>query len=367
MAAVAPQQAPAVGFSNATRDNWQTLQALTYVQNTPAAVQLPQTGLLAEVGGIVTVTFTTAATGTYALSTTRTKQGGITPYGAINRIQLINNQSNYVYDTTAWGNYLWTRTLRETTDYRNPLTAFGAETTYPFWQPGTTFTTATQYTMVFPFRIPIALNESLQAGLLLAQNQYTRYQLVVQWGNIEANLLTLGGTTPSITVNSASCSPYVRYFNVPDDPRNWPNQAFVHQVTEDIQDIVGVGDNYYRPVVGPIYLSNMHELVNNGASVAYTGVNNVRKVYAASATPVNITPQQFLYNQFNMLSGMPLPQGCFWHNNKFGSGSLELASSRDFIDTSAITDFQYVYNLSSSLSLTSAYLRSIREMFFPNV
>ncbi len=356
-------QEPVIPFPLATQINEIQLETKNYVANTPIYWDIPKVGYLAAIGANVEVNVTTGATGVYANSTTRTKVGGVTPYSAINRIRLVNNSANEIYSTTWWGNYLWNRTLRDGFDYRNIPTSFGAETDL-IYNLAAGSVAATAYTYRAPIWIPIAYNPSLQGGLLLMQNDYTRYTLEVQWGDVAANLLGLSGTAPALTLGTIAVTPWVRYFNVPASAKSQPDISRVHQIREITQDITGTGDLVYRPQIGPTYLKMIHELVNNGAGLGASSVNTISLLYSASQRPLNLTPRQAGFRHYDWY-GMAMPQGVYVHDFAQGSGITRYADERDFVDTSEITDWAAIYNLIPSLTLSGGYIRSIEEIFTP--
>lgn len=358
------QQEIVLPFDLATRRNRLQLPPLSYVANTPVSIQIPKVGLIAEIGGIVEIIFTTSGGGTFAVKTGRTKTGGVSPYDAITRIRLTNNQANEVYSTSWWGNYLWTRTLIENFDYRNEITAFGTEAGR-IWQQTAPAAISTQYTHRCPFVIPVSLSRSLQAGLLLAQNDYTVYNLEVQWGDIATNLLTLAGGG-TITINSATVYPYVEFFNVPNDTRSWPDISKVHVIREEIVDITGNGDFVYNMPIGPTYASMIQEFVNNGLGLTSAEMTNISLLYSGSQRPLNLTSRQFAWYNTRELAGQPMPQGVIWHNWKGASGVATVASGRDMIDTSEVTVINPIVTL-SGLTISTAYMRAINEQLYDAV
>lgn len=344
------------------------LDTASYVQNGHTDLRLPPMGFIAAIGGILTITFTTAATGTYANKTTRGKvTGNPTPFDAVRRMALSNNQSANVNDLSFWGWYLFSRNLGSGIDWRNPVTGSDGDTTAIYSVPSS-YTTATQYTIRVPFYIPVALGPGWQSGLILAQNAAMQYTLGIDWGNIESDLLTLGGTTPSITVNSATISAYVEYASIPPDVRSWPDLGYVHQLTETVYDITGVGDFTMNVVPGPVIAGWMLEYVNNTAGMDCATLTNFQLVVQVSNYLRRMTSRQHrLEEALRLGGGRPLPLGVFWHDLRdVASGVPNIASRRDLLDTSQYTDVRMIGTIASGTSLSGAYLRAITEQLIPS-
>lgn len=366
----AQMQAPP--FAQATRKMRQVQAQVSYSASQLVTSPIPKNGYLARVAGYMEITFTTAATGTYTAQTIRSKTGGVTPFNSITRIRVSSNQSNVLYDTTLWGNYIINRfnypifdpfgTTKNTSYLQSSSIDQGA------WQIPSSFTTSTQYTIRCPFNIPIALSESLQAGLILTQTDRVNLNFEVQWGSIEATtgIIALTGTTPSITVNSGTVQWYTETFAAPPLQESQPDDSYLHVWQEDILDFTANGDVIVRPpTVGPIYLSQIHECVNNSAAIGVASITNVRTIFSASQQAENMTARAFQLQQAYQLVGLPIPEGFYLHDYKFGAGDPWFADRRDFVDTANILDFQVVYTF-SGLTVSGAFIRNLRETLVPN-
>lgn len=365
-------QMQAPPFALATRKMRQIQAQVAYSQNQLVTSPIPKNGYLARIAGYMEVVFTTAATGTYTALTSRSKTGGPTPFNAITRLRVTSNQSNVLYDTTLWANYLINRHIYPIFDpfgtTKNTGYLQSSSIDQGAWQIPSSFTTSTQYTIRCPINIPIALSESLQAGLILTQTDRVNLNLEVQWGNIESTtgIISLTGTTPSITVNSATVQWYTETFAAPPMPESQPDDSYLHVWQEDILDFTANGDVIVRPpTVGPIYLAQIHELVNNSAAIGVSSVTNVRTIFSASQQAENLTARTFQLQQAQQLIGLPIPEGCYIHNYKFGGGDAWFADRRDFVDTANILDYQIVYTM-SGLTVSGAFIRNIRETLVPN-
>lgn len=357
-------------FAKASRQEIYRIGSMSYTANTTTSIQIPKTGYLSRVSGILTITFTTAATGTYANKTSRSKSGSATPFDAITRIRLLSNLSAPLWDTTFFGEYLYQRARNWGLDFMSTNALqdgyLSATTDKGFFNLPSSYTTSTQYTIRVPITVYVDTGYANKTGLQLLQTDRAYYNLEVTWGDIATNLLTLGGTTPSITVNSASLDLYSEVFTVPAMLESQPSTAFAHQVIEEIQDITANGKTSYKPpTVGPIIIRAVHELVNNSAAIGPSSIDLVRVVTTANIRPIELTSRQFLYWQMGMSGELQLPDGVYhfdyanWDENPFGIHGGNL------IDTSNIVEFAHEFEL-SGLTVSGAFLRTVRETLVPN-
>jgi hypothetical protein len=209
----------------------------------------------------------------------------------------------------------------------------------------------------------IAWDDALYAGLIFLQNPTNRLSLEITTGD-NTSILTLGGTTPLITVNSYSCIPLIEVFQLPTSAQNWPDLSWAHAVGEDSNNPVSnTGDNAYKPLLGPTYLSIVQSWINNTAQMVPTNFSQLRITYQGTQTAYVMTP----INQLTMQRrryGADMPDGVFVHDFRMGSGMPEVASSRDLINTAQLTDFEVITTVSSGVTLTNANFRAVREMLW---
>jgi hypothetical protein len=358
-----------MSFNSGTRQSIQQLPPIVYTPNSPVSLQLPQVGYLSKIWINCRVTVTTGATGTY----TQTVNPVPTPYGLLKRIRVLTNEGAEIYNTTGYGNYLVQRMQRGGYDPRNPIASYASTNTgLAVFSVPATMTTSTQYTFNWNVMIPIAWQESLQAGLILLQNPTNRLTLELTFGDAtQQDLITTGGTTPSVTVNSALFNPAFEFYAVPNQAADNPDTSYVHTILESQDALPGSGDFTYRPALGNIYLNVIQEFINSNARFnPNTDFTQLKLIYAQTQQAYNMTPQEFLARQRYILSGIDLPDGVFFWNFTDGTGLLELSNQRDAIDTSRLTDLSIITSISPNTTVTpgsTTYVREIREMLAPTL
>ncbi len=115
--------------------------------------------------------------------------------------------------------------------------------------------------------IPIAVNLRDPVGLIMLQNEQTLVTLNVDC-ETQANSAGAGAGS---TVNAVAITPYIEWFTVPSDTKNWPNLNNIHQILEDQVPIGAAGLVQYNWPRGNTYLSMIHGVTANTAALAATG------------------------------------------------------------------------------------------------
>lgn len=368
---MATQTQSAPDFNSATRQSFTVMNPIAYAANTTNGLQLTQVGFLSRLIINVHINITTAATGTYANWIPATTNAGTagsdvpTPFNAVSYVVLVSNEGSQLHYTSGYGNYLANRTERSGFDQRNTIAAFNAvKNIAGVFSIPATYATSTSYDLYFTLDIRVALKEMNYAGLILIQNPTTRLQVQIIWNNIAANLLNMGGTTPSITVNSVVAIPVMEFFNLPANPASYPDTSLTHIILEDVVTPLTQGQFVYRPTLGNAFVKITQQLINNSAAMnVLTDWGNLQIVYALTQNIYNITPLVMMYLQEQRYAA-PLPDGVVCWDFGFQYGIPELFGTRDVIDSSQLTDFQIITNISAAISGVS-YVRTIREMLAP--
>lgn len=359
------QQRPG-NFNGATRQNRIALPPIRYQANGPSQSQLLRVGLVAKITIMVAITVTTGATGTYALKIGRGKTGGVTPYDCIPRVRVTINGTSEVVNCSWWGLYQYAKMKQLAYDYRQPFVGTDSANTQAlvFSNPVPSANNQS-YTYRCPLVIPIALGSNLAASLLLGQSPSSSIIVELNWADITTNLLTLGGTTPSLTVNNVSAIPMVEYYNVPADLVDYPNLSMIKRIVETIDDVSANGDYTYRPPIGNALLSLTQEFVNNGAGLPPANFDNVAIKYSGSQVPYYHAVANLLIENYERF-GQHFPDGVL--NHKFDyAGILTMPNSRDIFDLARVTDIQFVTGITGVGSFTNAFVRTLREELAPAI
>lgn len=315
------------------------------------SVTLEKTGYLARLWDYVTgtVTIPTTPSGSWASYPPL-------PWAAIRRAQVYTTQGQYIVDCTGWGLALWELTNHRLSDFQaDPIAYLNANTrslmlTYP---SGTL--AAGNAAFQFPLKIPVMSDDATMLGLLPLQIDNVGVQHIVT-APLPSDLVASGATAP--TAINLSVQPTIEYFSVPASPADQPNQSWVHQVVETIVPIANSGDVTVNLDPGPVYTKLVGILENNGAQMSPSQINYIKLVYASNIAPYyepyanHLIRHKHFYGQY-------LPDGAFALDLTLGSGLPDIDDPRDYFDSSRMSAFKLVVNVSGSL--TNAQLRLIQE------
>ncbi len=349
-------------FSQSTRLQRQAIAPILFTANARVPVVVPPVGYLKSIRLYVTVNFTTGATGTY----TNGIYSPFTPYDIIQNVTLDANASTILFNISGGMLYLRNRILAMNYDPRNPASSFNStNTAADIFSIPTTYTTSTSYTHTFMLELDVAWMNQAAKGLIPLQNDTNRVTLAVTFGS-STNLLTQGGTTPSITINSAQVIPVIEFFAVPANPNIKPDLTSAHIVLEDQQAIVGPGNQTYQMPSSNTMVSFMQYFINNNAPISPLNMLTSQVRYALSQYPYSVPVQEVVAMNRRMLGNMDLPDGVLFYPWDEPQGLREILGTRDSFDTNAQTDFAVITGLSSALTITQPALsRNVRDMLAP--
>lgn len=374
------QQQGLVGdFNRGTRESIVTQPAVTFSQSQTTRIDLPQTGFLADIFGIVSGTTTTGAA-----SSTTINSYIPTPVGILNAIKVKNNQGVEVWNTSGWGMVLKNMVSKYNYD---PLTEAAGQFNYangfgtaqdPFTRYRNTDASlgaSASQNWRFPVWLDIAWGPALQAGLQLLQDPAIKYQLECNWGSATD---LYSATTGTVTLSNVQLLPTAHLFHVPERAIDLPKLSFTKTVIEDQQSLTaGTGDNTYKFVTGNMAESIILELVNKPAGVltplfptgasASASVNPVTRLkvrYSQTQIPYDCDADSWLARQRRQY-GRDLPGGVYCIQLGQPQGLPELVGVRDIINTARLTDLDIIATLSGA-TLTNAFFRGIRSQLVKN-
>jgi hypothetical protein len=90
-----------------------------------------------------------------------------------------------------------------------------------------------------------------------------------------------------------------------------------------------------------------------------TDFNNLQLTYAQTQNAYRINTQFFNHYTRKRLGGIDLPDGVFYWDFSGGFGLPEVGNTRDAIDTSRITDLQFITTIAPTVTLVNAQVRTI--------
>jgi len=366
-------------FNRGTRQSIISLSPIPFTQGQPVKLDLPQTGFLADVYGILSGTTTTAGA-----SSTTIKSYIPTPVGIVRRLRLFNNQGVDIWNTSGWGCQLINKTQKVHFD---PLTEQAGEFNYagafgtaqdPFTRYRNTDASlgaSVSQNWKAPFHISAAWGPALQAGLQLLQDPAIRFSLEVGWGDTTD---LYSATTGTVTLSNVQLLPTVVLYHVPERAIDLPKLSFTKTTLEDQQPLLaGTGDNGYKFVTGNMASKVLLEYVNSpagvqtpifptgaSASASANAITRIKLRYSQTQIPYDVDADSQLLIQRERYS-QDLPGGVYCHELSMPNGLPELVGVRDIINTARLTDMDLIATL-SGVTLTNGFIRGIREQLVKN-
>lgn len=351
------------GFNTNTQRYFRPVGTLAYAANQVTTAKLLNIGFLASINLVLSITFTVAnGAGSTTIKTGRGKvTGNPTPFDVIKGIRFVNNQNVPIVDTSFWGLYQWTTTQRTAYNPQSLRNQTGLSSGI-FGTPTTSTLANGTYTYRFPIQVPIAQKPALQSGLILMQNQQTDMRLEVAWGDT-ANLVTLAGGAV-LSAISVSMDVEQELYMVPADQADFPDLGFTHRIIETTQDIVGTGQNDYRPplTVNDTLVRLIQEFVNNSLPMAPTDITNFDTIFSGADYVATRNPYQLLAQNVRENGGNYSPDGVYTQAFDSAYGFPEIAQERDYIYLGALSDLTFRTNVAPSVAIVGAYMRNIREI-----
>lgn len=318
-------------FQQSTRLKYVNVTTLTKpVGGGITQIDIPKSGLLHRL--YLRISVTTAG----ALSV-------LNPYGisaAIRRVRLTLNSGIDLINISGPG-YHWL--LRDMVD--NFLDVSAQSTAR------NAILTATTYNL--DMVLPVSLNAKDAIGLVMLQNEETLATLVIDWES-DANLatgMTLTGT----------CTPMMAVFEVPQDPRSYPDLSVLQQIIEDSVAVPAGADYTYNWQRGATYLGTYHLMQANGFTRAVLRAQ--QSMILADLDAGRMVALQNSINERDLtLSGGAITgsdKRIFWDFS--GTDGLGMFGvGRDVIDSSRLTDLATVITPAGVATLTTVRRQLIR-------
>lgn len=312
-----------------TREKWTSLGSKTKAAGAnPLTWELPRSGILSKV--------MLAITGAVAGSLSAPNALGMC--SVINRIRVLANNNIALCDIgPASIGYL----LPAQMEIRNlpyPSTSWN----------GRAAVTATTFDLTTV--IPISFNSRDPLGLVNLQNPDTSIQIQVEF-LADASVAT--GATVTATVEL-----FVETFTMPPTESARPDFSYLHVLQEESQVVSGGGDVAFYWPRGNVYVSLFHG-VGIGASGsdafsrAKVRINGSDYMYDFSPTALN-----YVYALYR--GGAIRAPGLIGFDLSASSGLGDYGSTRDFIDTSLLTD---IASIITATGATTLY--SLKRMLVP--
>lgn len=151
-----------------------------------------------------------------------------------------------------------------------------------------------KYPFEFQFAIPVQLQGQVsELGLWLLQNQAIDVGVNISFNPFYSSTastfssLWSGGTGITSTQDVSSQVEIEReLYNIPNDPKDFPNLAWAHQVIEYTQTFTGSFSRFSIPRSGLLLRAIIINMDGSGNLVEYSDVSSLAWIYGANETPV---------------------------------------------------------------------------------
>lgn len=205
--------------------------------------------------------------------------------------------------------------------------------------PGSTVAANTDYKIRGCFPVFLTLGESAAAGLIPVQDIRINPQLFFDFGD-KTDLLT---TTTDFAGNfTGNFTNFVDYFTVPS-PNIRPDTSYVMQTRQDLVQVAGAGDQFYRPQIGGVILKAILTLWNNTQAVDVPTVGDLRLRIQQGVILEELIPQIHIMDERRWYSKL-LPDEVYVFDHVAGFGDPTLPSLRDRIASNTLTLLEYIFN-----------------------
>ena len=188
----------------------------------------------------------------------------------------------------------------------------------------------------FMLDVPLTINYRDPVGLVLAQNQETSIDIIIDVANAADVIHSASGYTADFS--SLKITPMISSFSIPSDSRAFPDMS-VLKILDSRLEVFQTGQNYIKLPTGMIYRKLIFKFEDqNGNPMADTDLNsNIELVFNTADVPYSVSPAM-LRKINTMQAGMKFPDGCFYFSFDF-QGINGYGGSRDYIDAERITEF----------------------------
>lgn len=342
-------------FIDNTRQNFTELPKQSYASGERLYFTLPKVGLLSKLRLNITGVMTTAAgTGSVALS----DRGA---WNLIKRIKLIANSGAAIFDVSGYGTFLINNLLK----YGHaPDSYVGAVDRTQGAEVFAAPVAEGANNWKLSLEIPIAINDRDPIGLILLQNNATQMVLEVEFNtasganNTLAPVVVTGNATASFV---GTVGVMMEYFTTPRKEEDYPPLNIIHQWLENQDALTSTGAFTKSLLRGDTYMKLIHSLTLANA-LNTTAVDKLRVLYNQSETPYTVDKISQLSIQRSRY-GHDLPKGCYVHDWYYSGGLVNLGTSRDFINSANVTEFQSEVTINSGATVTAgqSFLNTISE------
>lgn len=217
---------------------------------------------------------------------------------------------------------------------------------------GTTLTASTtgaSNSLAFMLDLPLTLNYRDTSGLVLAQNQETSIDVVVDVGNAGDIIANASGYTATLESMKIHCM--TSTFSVPARSEWFPDLSIL-KVCDARSEMFTSGANYIKMQTGYIYRKLILMFTDeSGAALSDDDItSNIELVLNTADTPYSISPK--MLRKLNLMqSGVKMPDGVYFWSFDW-QGIIGMGGSRDYIDAERVSEFSVRFTSGKAGKLT---------------
>ncbi len=348
--------------------------ASPYVDGGRSTFRLPQSGLAHQLWVVIQASIVVAGTVT---SGTLKGWPNPAPFSILKRLRFGSNNAFNMRDLSGWSLYKWCRQRTgvdpypqvPTTDPRHSFSAVNdrllgnSMTNAPV--PGANIAAGT-YLCNMAFPIPIGYNNAAEQGLLVLQQNSTFYDLTIDWGTITGGITATGGSNDffqSLVGTGLSVTPTITVTVGLDwfEPVAGIGKliSMFMSVSDNITSPLVAGENIIRPPVNDYYTMFSLELVNNGAVIAPTDIQNLIFQHSGNVYDYQEDYLVRLAKNYYLHNGLPPVDGEIVWDLGLRRGNIQRRDTLDAFDDMNITDLQLRFTLPGTLTITGVNQASL--------
>jgi hypothetical protein len=343
-----------------------------YVDGNTSTYELPSNGLLQDLWVLVQGTITVAGTIT---SGTFQSYPEPVPYGIINRMRLGSNNAFSVRDLSGTSWYLWSRNrycLDQKTHNNdvslsaNTAAALGLTSTKAMIPGGNVEAGTYDFAIMLP--LPIAYNRRGEIGMLVLQQNSTKYSLKIDWGRVTTGITATGGTNSlfkSLVGTGISVTADIKisvgmdYWDIVPGVERMLSMFM--SVNDQMFNGLKSGENLFAPPANDYYTTIMLQLMAGGSPVPVSDILKSEFIHSGNLTDYSDDYPIMLMRDYFTHGGTPSVDGVISYDLGIRKG---IASARDTFDSfndMNVTDLKMRVTLGSGTSYTDSYARMIME------
>jgi hypothetical protein len=311
-------------FAQATRQHWQDLAPVNFVDGETVSFELPKVRLTSKVmllvEGTVTVTHSSQTSFTPA---------AFAPYNLFKQVRVGVNNGFNPYQVSGIGLYLYNRTRLNADAFDRVSSGRNLAVLGTAASAG-----GSANPIKFLVELPFTINDRDPVGLILTQNPQTVVTVSIDFNSLTALLSSATGYT---VTGNITITPIVESYTVPVIADALPDISVIKLVSEQNQAIPGPGDVVVKLPVGYTYRKIIAYITNSSGGVADSDLGEFQLKFNQADIPYRVKPG--MLQAINQLYyGKALENGVYVFDFSY-QGLPNYGGARDYVDTERLTEF----------------------------